>query len=207
MFHDFFARALRWLCWLVADSNGIELIKILGAAIAFWIGLRQYRRSQIWKRLEFVSAEMKIFFDDPAVRTAMTMLDWRKKKMALFKFRNENDLEQVMVDYDTVAGALGVDLELKYDKTQSAIREAFERFLEYLARFEGFLDAGVVQHRDLNPYLDYWMKLISGNDLHSPEVTKKVLPSLWRFVDYYGYRDVRKLIGRYHRVAFAESKQ
>jgi hypothetical protein len=36
--------------------------------------------SEAWKRLEFVAAETKTFYDDTAVKAAMMMLDWRKKK-------------------------------------------------------------------------------------------------------------------------------
>jgi hypothetical protein len=186
-------------------SNWIEIVKLLGAAGAFWIGLNQYRKSEAWKRLEFVAAEMKAFYDDPAVKLAMGMLDWRKKEVALFKYRGENDFERVVVDYAIVASALGIDPETKYDKVRSAIREIFERFLEFLARFEGFLATGVVKQADLNPYLDYWIKLIAGQDAHSPEVIKQVLPSLWKFIDYYGYRDVRQFIARYENVAFPKS--
>jgi hypothetical protein len=124
--------------------------------------------------------------------------------VALFKYRGENDFGRVVVDYAAIASALGIDPDLKYDKTHSAIREIFERFLEFLARFEGFLAAGVVKKTDLNPYLDYWIKLIAGQDSHSPEVTKQVLPQLWKFIDHYGYRDVRRFIGRYETVAFPE---
>jgi hypothetical protein len=99
------------------------------------------------------------------------------------------------------------DPEMKCDKVRSAVREIFERFLEFLARFEGFLATGVVKQADLNPYLDYWIKLIAGQNTHSPEVTKQVLPSLWKFIDHYGYRDVRRFIGRYETVAFPESKR
>ena len=38
-------------------------------------------------------------------------------------------------------------------------------------------------------------------------MTKQVLPSLWRFIDYYGYQDVRRFVGRYHDVAFPELKE
>jgi hypothetical protein len=190
----------------ISFSNWIEIIKIAGAAVAFGIGLWQYRKSQGWKRLEFVASETKAFYDDTAVKAAMSMLDSRKKKMALFKFRNENDLERVVVDYEVVASALGTDAEMQYDKRQSAIREIFERFLEFLARFDGFVEAGLVRKKDLNPYLDYWMKLIAGHDDHSREATEKVLPHLWKFIDYYGYRDVRRLVSRYHTVAFPEFK-
>lgn len=195
--------------WLKARpfSERIELAKIAAGTIAFAFGLWQYRKAQKWKRLEFVAGEMKIFFDDPATRLAMTMLDWRKKAIPLFKHRDANSIEQVTVDYSLVAEALGTDPELKYDRYKSAIREIFERYLEFLARFEGFIAAGLVKRKDFTPYLDYWVKLISGNDPHSPEATEKLLPSLWRFIDYFGYRDVRRFVGRYHKVIFGDLKK
>jgi hypothetical protein len=200
-----FGRILLWQFRSVSFSNWIEVLKLFGAAAAFSIGLRQYTKAQVWKRLEFVGAEMRAFFDDVAVRSALTMLDWRKKKIALFKYRDEDDrLQKVDVDYETVAGALGIDPRAQYSKVQSAIREVFERLLEFLARFEGFIEVDAVKPRDLNAYLDYWVKLLSGNDLHSPDVTKKVLPQLWTFIDYYGYNDVRRFVNRYHNVTFAE---
>ena len=199
---ELFGRLFLWLVWSVSFANWIEVLKIVGGAAAFWIGLSQYRKSEAWKRLEFVAAEMKAFYDDTAVKLAMGMLDWRRKEVALYKYRGENDFERATVDYAIVARALGIDPEAKYDKIHSAVREIFERFLEFLARFEGFLATGVVKQTDLTPYLDYWIKLIAGQDAHSPEVSKEVLPSLWRFIDYYGYRDVRRFIERYEKLAF-----
>jgi hypothetical protein len=187
-------------------ADWMDIAKIVGAGIAFWIGLQQYRRSQLWKRLEFVSAQMKIFFDDSAVRATMQMLDWRKKDIQLFKARGEDNEVWVTVYYELVAIALGTDPAKHYDDEQSAIRDLVERFLEYLARFEGFLRTKVVEPQDLDPYLDYWVKLLSGRDDHSPEVTRLVLPSLWKFIDYYGYQDVRRFVNRYHAVAFSEFK-
>lgn len=104
---------LSWLFKSGSFSEWMDVVKVVGAAIAFGIGLWQYRSSQVWKRLEFVSAQMKIFFDDPAVRTTMQMLDWRKKKIPLFKFRDEADGEQATVDYKMVASALGTDPETR----------------------------------------------------------------------------------------------
>ena len=166
-------------------------------------GVFQYRKSQVWKRLEFVSSEMRTFFDDAAAKAGMTMLDSRRREIALFKHRGEDDLARVMVDYEMVSKSLGTDPTMRYDKNESAIREIFERFLEFLARFEGFIASGGVAKKDFTPYLDYWVKLLAGKDERSPEAKAQiVLPQLWRFIDYYGYRDVRKFVGRYHTVAF-----
>lgn len=168
---DVLSRAIFWLRF-VSFSNWIEILKLLGAAAVFWIGLNQYRKSETWKRLEFVAAEMKTFYDDAAVKLAMGMLDWWRKEVALYKYRGENDFAREFVDYAIVASALGVDPAKRYDKVHSAVREIFERFLEFLARFEGFLATGVVKQTDLNPYLDYWVRLIAGQDPHAPEVAE-----------------------------------
>jgi hypothetical protein len=195
---DYICAIIHWI-----RSNASILI----AVFAFLFGVWQYRKSQVWKRLEFVSSEMRTFFDDDAAKAAMTMLDWRRKKTALFKHRGEGDMERITVDYEMVVKSLGTDPAMAYDKNESAIREIFERFLEFLARFEGFITSGGVERNDFTPYLDYWAKLLAGRDERSPEVTRMVLPQLWRFIDYYGYRDVRRFVGRYHNVAFPREQE
>jgi hypothetical protein len=40
----------------------LKAVALLGAAIAFGIGLFQYRRAQQWKRAEWVAQEMKLLF-------------------------------------------------------------------------------------------------------------------------------------------------
>ncbi len=188
------------LCVGAVQSNWIELLKIAGAGGAFWIGLSQYRKSQVWKRVEFVAAEMRFFFDDEAATSARTMLDWRRKELALYKYRKEDDLRSPLVTYAIVASSLGTDSDAHYDKVQSAIRETFERFLEFLARFEGFIHSKVLEKDDFVPYLDYWMKLLAGNDTNSPEVTREVLPQLWNFIHHYGYADVAKFVSRFETI-------
>lgn len=202
---DVIWQILLWLFRSVSFSNWLETLKLVGAGAAFSIGLYQYRKSEAWKRVQFLADEMKSFYDDPAVKLAMGMLDWRKKEVPLFRHRGGKDADDlVVVDYALVASALETDPTLTYNKNQCAIREIVERFLEFLARFEGFLATGVVNRDDLVPYLDYWVKLIAGQDAHSPEVTKQVLPSLWKFIDFFGYRDVRRFVGRYETVKFPE---
>jgi hypothetical protein len=37
----------------------LTFVGVCGAAVAFVIGLRQYKRAEQWKRAEFIAAEMK----------------------------------------------------------------------------------------------------------------------------------------------------
>lgn len=185
---------------LEAIRSNLKLIQFVAAGIAFLIGLCQYRKAQTWKRVEFVASEMRTFFDDEAARAARTMLDSSPKYMALYKYRGEEDWEKETVTYALVASALGTDAHAHYCKAQSAIREIFERFLEFLARFEGFIQTKIVKESDLTPYLDYWVRLLAGADQKSPKVTSEVLPQLWKFIHFYQYEDVARFIARYEKI-------
>jgi hypothetical protein len=136
---ELFGRIVLSLLRSVSFSNWMDILKLVGAGVAFGIGLQQYRKSETWKRLEFVAAEMRAFYDDTAVKLAMGVLDWRRKEVALYKYRGENDFGRETVDYAIVANSLGTDPDKTYDKVHSAVREIFELFLKFLARFEGFL--------------------------------------------------------------------
>jgi hypothetical protein len=181
-------------------ADYLEGIKILGAALAFLIGLAQYRKSQKWKRVEFVASEMKVFFDDEAVKAATLMLDWSQKEIDLYKYRENEDNEKEWVTYALVAESLNTDPEAHYDKRQSAIREIFDRLLTFLERFESFIEAGVVEKKDLEPYLHYWIKMLAGKDDKSPLVSQQVLPHLWRFAVHFRYQKVLRFVERYERL-------
>ena len=119
---ELFGQVVLWLFRSVSLSNWIEILKVVGAATALAIGVRQYNRAQIWKRLEFLSAEMRIFFDDVAVQAAMKMLDWRRRKIALFKSRGEDNDELRTVDYDLVSESLRLYLEHRTDCGSLVVR-------------------------------------------------------------------------------------
>ena len=193
---------------LLEEAKGFdwaELFKIgaplLGGIIAFAVGLQQYWKAQRWKRVEFVANEMKMFVEDEAAKAAMVMLDWRRKQLSLYRYRGDSDKDQrVWVDYDLVADSLGTDPDEHYEKERAAIREIFDRYLGYLERFNSFIESKVVKANDLVPYMQYWTKLLSGADEKAPEVSKKVLPQFWVFVDHYGYEGARRFVTRYYQL-------
>jgi hypothetical protein len=66
--------ALDFTTWVADDL--LKAIALVGAAVAFVIGVLQYRIGQRWKRAEWVAQEMKGLFDDPLVKSALFMIDW-----------------------------------------------------------------------------------------------------------------------------------
>jgi hypothetical protein len=53
------------------------------AVFVFARGLIEYRNAQKWKRAEWVASEMKEFFQDPYVRNAFMILDWKERRLPL----------------------------------------------------------------------------------------------------------------------------
>ncbi len=178
-----------------------EILQLVGALTAFCVAIWQYAKSQRWKKAEFVALEIKAFQDDVAVKTALTMLDWAERDYELFRYSTDSDRRLVRVDYSLVGAALRIHHPGNiFTKEEAAIRDIFDRFFSYLERFESFIEAGLIQPGDLNPYLHYWIDVLSGN---YPGLRKSgILPALWRFVDNYGYSGVRRLIERYKRIEF-----
>src|SRR5204863_9581854 len=85
---------------------GVDLLTVIAAAIAFAVGLWQYRRAQLWKRLEFVAAEISSFNSDWRARNAMLMLDWGSRKLALFPEQDVSEGREVFVDRELLSSAL-----------------------------------------------------------------------------------------------------
>src|ERR1700733_518476 len=61
----------------------LSVIGYLGALTAFFVGLAQYKRADYWKRAEFLAKDLKDFFNDKQVSTALTLMDWGARYVSL----------------------------------------------------------------------------------------------------------------------------
>jgi hypothetical protein len=86
--------------------DGIALGTATAAFIAFLAGLVQYRRTQQWKRSEFVAKEIKEFKDDPAIRNALLMLDCKGRYIELFPQEPGPEKRQALVTDELLSHAL-----------------------------------------------------------------------------------------------------
>ena len=72
----------------------LSIVGYAGAAIAFLIGLQQYRRGEYWKRSQFLAQEMKEFFADSRVENTRMMIDWGVRDIPLLSpSKSANGLE------------------------------------------------------------------------------------------------------------------
>lgn len=180
----------------------VKLLVLLGAALAFVVGLAQYRRAQQWKRVEWVAQEMKGLFGDPIVQAAMRMFEWGSRRIPLYPDRKEESERYVLLKNEIVADALLLhdDRPDGFSDQETDIRAAFDRFLDGLERFHSYVATGLVQLSDLRPYLKYWAVLLCRP--RGPRPKDHRLARLAAYMKHYGFEGALALL---ERIAATES--
>ena len=182
--------------WVFGADQLIAVTGLLGALVAFLVGLRQYRRAQAWKRAEWVAAEVATFLNTPDVINALAMIDWWERYILLFPFHPDPEQRQVRVDDPLVTAALVHHSDSAgFSRAQARIRDCFDCFLDGLERFENFIEVGLIDVDDVRPYLSYWIDRISGR--HPGSADQSRLQQLWRYVEAYEFRGVQSLVARF----------
>jgi hypothetical protein len=156
----------------VVDSIELVLKVIVGTG-AFWLffeGLQRYKKDQIWKRNEFVAKEIDKFTSDRMVRLVMSILDWGNRYVELFPDRPIYEERFVRVDRNILKLAIqhhnyrSPDAEqIRFSRTEVAIRDYFDQFFSYFERFDQFVVAGMITTSELAPYLKYWINVIADD--------------------------------------------
>ena len=179
----------------------LKAILFLGAAIAFIVGLAQYRRAQHWKRVEWVAQEMKGLFGDPIVQAALLMFDWGSRRIPLYPDRKEDSDRYVSMTNEVVANALMIhdDRPDGFSQLEADIRAAFDKALDGFERFHSYVDTGLVELSDLRPYLKYWAVNLCRP--RHPRPNEHRLVRLTAYMNRYGYEGALDLL---KRIAAAE---
>lgn len=182
----------------------IHLLTLVGAAVAFGLGLREYQEEQRWRRLALFNEQMHAFEAEPAIGNALTMLDYRQPHICV-PAESVPDPERrcMQVTDSLMAGALSAVMQGRVLTDQEhQVVYAMDRLLTALDRIDylyvqGFLGAEV-QH----PTVAYWIQLIGDRraSTKSPAF-KRTLCDYAREFAYVGALD---LVVRYtpaeHRV-------
>jgi hypothetical protein len=177
----------------------LRLFGGIGGFYLFFIGFKRYKKDQIWKRNEFVAKEIKEFTSDKMVRNAMSILDWGERYIELFPNKINYDERFEKVDRNILKAALQFhehrNKEIgkeRFTTTEVAIRDTFDHFLSFFERFYQFIEAGLITKKELEPYLNYWIKTIS-NDME-----EDVRNVIYHYVDKYGFSGTQKLFEKFN---------
>jgi len=152
----------------------IRIFPLSATAIGLIIGLLQYRRAQIWKRMEFAASLVRRISADNELTLAITFLDWRHRHFAIpdkYKSVAAGRL-QFCHSHEAMARVFSLSsreilpetgmLDLKPEEItlESMIYiDVFDRFFEYMEEINSFIEMGLVNKADVK-LLSYWANRI-----------------------------------------------
>ena len=190
-------------CATTGCSEARQWLGLTATVAVFVAGLIQYRRNQEWKRAEFLAAEMHRFLEAPRVRNALWMIDWSERPIDLF-LRGVDTPPAVTREQQTGAlvphvlvprlkdgTGISDSMSGRYTLEEGAIRDTFDVFLDGLERFSAYVRTGLIEAKDLRPYLGYWIDDIAADteDANDAEWTALLLA----YIHYYGFTGTQEL--------------
>ena len=158
----------------------LKALALLGASIAFGVGLFQYKKAQRWKRAEFLANEMKDIFANPRVQRALLLIDWGCRRIQLLEDRSADEAQ---VTVNRQMQTMGLRPHILLDRTgsdsetfvvdesssregfteaQAAIRDCYDAFFDGLERLASYSKTGLIDVPSLRPYIGYWIDQISS---------------------------------------------
>ena len=195
---------------LLELKDVLQIGAMLGGLATLGVGLAQYRTAQHWRKKELVAGEAKAFFADPTVRLALRLIEWRQFEIEVPYADAPADQRQITVKPEILASALRsgpggtpaneashqkwIMERMEYFKpSEMYLREVFDHFLDGLDRFENFVASGLVEAGDVKPYLDYWFRMMTGENTRMGPQVQIALAS---YMKDNGYESVISLMRR-----------
>jgi len=169
---------------VVVASSGVVVAAIGGAH-----ALRQYRENQRWKETEFIAKLYKDFLDDACCQRAMSMLDWSNRDL---NFGSEERKDMKPHSWPALARALRKPDATPFTDLEVAIRDTFDRFLQYFEQFERAMRNDLIRQNQVYPYFSYWINMLHGKRHLSNDVQKRVL----EYIVEYGFDDAKRFLDR-----------
>lgn len=180
--------------WLRQPENWVQLLTLVGAAVAFALGLGEYRDEQRWRRLGLFTEQLHAFEADPAIRNALTALEYREPRICLAADAPEPRC--VQVTDSLFAGALaGVMAGRTLSDEEHRLVYGLDRLLTALDRIDYLHGEGFLGREVQHPTVDYWVHLVG--DRRSSVKPPAVQRALCEYVRQYGYAGALRMVERY----------
>ena len=185
------------LAKFVVSAGGLALSMV--AAIAAYLS---FRRSEKWKKAEFLATEMKAFFSDERIRIALSLVDWGTRRIRL-DLRSIESSPGVVVTREMQVSALrphilfcipesefvmdgeSVDATKSFTPDEARIRDCYDAFLDGLERVANYGKTNLINLSALRPYLAYWI-----TEIHAPTKSRAdaaYCAALLTYMKFYGF--------------------
>ncbi len=180
-------------------SDEIELVLKIGAfvitVLLFIKGIYEYTKAQKWKKAEFVSKEIKEFNSDFDMKRAMILLDWTANELEL-KVNELGAKNKLSFTDELIVSSLQTHKERdRFSEEEVVIKCVFDAFFDRLILFDHYLEAGLIQAKDIKPYLNYWIAILA--DPQNNRKSKEVRTQIWEYMDEYGYGRLRLFCAKF----------
>ena len=179
--------------------NDLELGLKIGAfviALSLLIkGICEYTKAQKWKKAEFVSKEIKEFYNDFEIKRAMILLDWNSNELDLRVNEIEGENKFYFTD-DLIISALQTHKDSPaFSDEEVVIKYVFDCLFDRLTMFDNYIETGLISIKDIKPYLIYWIKILADNQ--NDRKPKDVRSQIWKYIDEYGYDKIRAFCNKF----------
>ncbi len=180
-------------------------------------GVFQDSRERKWQHIEFLHQAIREFEQDEEIHNALKILDFEEYRdyhlsqpanTQPFSFRVTNDLLcNALASHDQRARAKqqidhhqtnnNLDpAELRTYQIETTLRDWFNKMLNGLEHFGYFIESGLFTAKELEPWLNYWIKLIADPIYRRPG-SSKVYDALYSYIHHSGFFGVQKLFERF----------
>jgi hypothetical protein len=160
---------------LTVSAGGLALSMVAAAAAYL-----SFRRSEKWKKAEFLATEMKAFFADERIKIALSLIDWGTRRIRL-DLAAADSSPGVVVTREMQVSALrphillniaelefvmdgeSADAKKSFSPDEARIRDCYDAFLDGLERVANYAKTNLIDVSALRPYLAYWI-----SEIHAP---------------------------------------
>jgi hypothetical protein len=163
----------------------LPIIAVLSFVKAVW----DWRKRQLWKESEFLSKEIKEFYSDEKIKIVLSLLDWNLRKIQIGEF-------QVKVSDKFLIESLKTHKEKSNFSTEEAyIRDLFDYFFDKLSHLNIHCENGLVSHKKLFNYLDYYLDIL----IIPGRKPKELIKVFNNYLTFYDFKHVNSLLLRYQK--------
>jgi hypothetical protein len=157
------------------------LVAMIGGAFALW----RWIIDQRWRRVQYAQTLIKDFMEKDYTEKVFEILD--TDGPVDFFIADDEEITINITD-EFLIGALST-FDQKRDNTdhELIVRDICDEFFSDLSIFQSHIEAGLIQLNDISPYLEYWMRALSGREkVRGLEFAKQAR----MFMDYFGYKRI-----------------
>lgn len=171
-----------------------EVLTIAGAIVAFAIAIEQYRKSQKWRRTEFVLTYYETALNDFDAKRGTRMLDWNSVDILLKEgeipgktFFNFDDslLRSALRNHSEMPDEDG------FTDEEAVIRFIMDEFLDKLGLCYPFIKTGLLKKEDVEGYCSYWIDIIANAENTSKD--RETRKQLCEYIVIYKFENVINL--------------